>query len=210
MTRLVSFIYFVLVITACAGKVPETRYYQLAAPAQAKATHDGDLVLVLDQLTSEAAYDDERIVYRTNPYRLDYYQYHRWSAPPGAIVGNYLEQALEHSGRFHAVVREIQDAAPVILGGRVIAIEEVDDSRAHWRGRLVLELTLTDAKSGAAVWSEQYEEFEPLPAQNPEGLARALSAALDRIANRAAPTIAAVAVRQAQLHGDTPAMATRK
>lgn len=184
-------------LLACGGKLPETRYYELAPAPVANTQSTSDLVLVLEPLSTDAAYDDERIVYRTNAYRFDYYQYHRWSAAPGTLVGNYLERAFERTGRFRAVVRELDPSAPVILGGRVIAIEEVDDAKDRWRGHLVLELTLTDARSGEVVWSDQYEEYEPLPAQTPEGLARALSTALARIADRAAPVVAEHAERTA-------------
>jgi ABC-type uncharacterized transport system auxiliary subunit len=182
-----------LLLVACANKVPETRYYQLATPS-AKST-PGSAVIVVEQLITETAYDDERIVYRTNPYRLDYYQYHRWSAAPGVLIGNYLEQAFEKSGKFRAVVREATDGAAVSLGGRVVAIEEVDQSKQRWVGRIVLELSLTDLRSGQVVWSEQFEETELMPTQHPEGLARALSTAMARIAKRAAPTIAEYAER---------------
>lgn len=185
-----------LALAACAGKVPETRYYQLAAPTT--GTRAGAAVVALEPLATDAAYDDERIVYRTNPYRLDYYQYHRWSASPGVMISNYLEQALERSGRIRAVVRELTDETSVVLGGRVVAIEEVDTSRTRWLGRIVIELSLADAKTGAVLWSEQFEETEPLAAQHPEGLARALSQAMARIAAKAAPTIADHADRQAQ------------
>ena len=74
---------------ACAGAMPETRYYQLASP-EAKATSGGDSVLVLETLHTDSAYDDDRIVYRTTPFRLDYYQYQRWSSAPGVMIGNYL------------------------------------------------------------------------------------------------------------------------
>src|SRR5204863_341434 len=73
----------------CGGKLPETHYYQLAA-ADVRL-RGGDGIVVLDTLATDAAYDDERIVYRTTPFRLDYYQYHRWSSAPGVMVGNYLE-----------------------------------------------------------------------------------------------------------------------
>jgi ABC-type uncharacterized transport system auxiliary subunit len=191
---------FVLVLgsVACGGKSPETRYYQLAAPPS--NGQSGAATIVLEPLATDAGYDDERIVYRANPYRFDYYQYHRWSAAPGVMVGNYLEQALESSGRFRAVVREPSTDSQVILGGRVVAIEEVDSSRSAWLGRIVVELTLTDAKTGAALWQQQFEENEPLPAQNPEGLARALSTAMHRIASKAAPLIADLADRQAVVH----------
>lgn len=172
----------------CGGKVVETRHYQLAEPAP--RTHGGDAIVVLESLTTDAAYDDERMVYRTTPFRLDYYNYHRWTSSPGVMVGNYLEQALEASGKFRAVVRELSPDAPVVLGGRVIAIEEIDRSRTEWVGRIALELTLTDARTGGLLWTEQIDETEPLHQQSPEGLAAALSVAMSRIVAHVTPMIA--------------------
>ncbi|MDQ3364880.1 MAG: PqiC family protein [Myxococcota bacterium] len=192
-------------VAGCGGKVPETRYYQLAPPTG--ATRTGEAILVLESMSTDAAYDDERIVYRTTPYRLDYYQYHRWSSSPGVMIGNYLEQALEKSGRFRAVVREVTDQAPVTLSGRVVAIEEVDVSKGRWLGRIVLELTLAEARTGKVLWSEQFEETEPLANQDPEGLAHALSKIMGRIASRAAPMIADHADQQARLNAEPPAVA---
>jgi ABC-type uncharacterized transport system auxiliary subunit len=176
------------VLAACGGTPPSTRYYHLAAPEQRKPA--GELVLVLEPLTTDAAYDDERIVYRTSPYRLDYYDYHRWSAAPGVLVGNFLEEALERGGHVRAVRRDLTTDADAILSGRLAAIEEVDVSKARWEARIVLELQLSDVTSGETMWSAQYEEREPLPDQTPEGLARALSAALGRIVAAAGPEIA--------------------
>jgi len=171
----------------CANKLPDTRYYQLAPPEQAQ--RGGDLSLVLEPLTTDQAYDDERIVYRSTPYRFDYYQYHRWSAAPGAMIGNYLEQSLERSGKFATVTHELTSDAPVVLGGRVVAIEEVDTAKTSWVGRIVLELTLSDAKTNKPLWTQQFEETEPLSAQTPEGLAKALSVAMGRITTKALPMI---------------------
>ena len=192
----------------CGGKLPETRYYQLAVPDA--RPRSGESVLVLDALATEAAYDDERIVYRTTPFRLDYYQYHHWASAPGAMVSSYLEQALERSGRFRGVVREVTPDAPVVLAGRVIAIEEVDRSRTEWLGRIALELMLTDARSGEALWTEQFDETEPLRQQTPEGLAQALSVAMQRIVGRAAPVIAELADRQARAQAERPAATTAR
>lgn len=199
---IIAILFELLVLGACSNKVPETRFYTLAPPNAADRT--GNVVLVLETLATEAAYDDERIVYRSNPYRHDFYQYHRWSSSPGTLVGNYLEAAFERSGRFRTVVREVTPDAPVILGGRVVAIEEVDTSKTEWAGRIVIELVLTDARTGQVLWQEQFEESEPLPAQTPEGLAKAISTAMGRIAAKAAPQIADLAERQAQLHQNAP------
>jgi len=185
-----------LLVVGCGGKLPDTRYYQLAAP-EARA-RGGEQVLVLEALTTDGAYDDDRIVYRTTPFRLDYYQYQRWSSAPGVMVGNYLEQALERSGKFRAVVRDLTPDAPAVLAGRVIAIEEVDRSKTEWLGRIVLELQLTDPRTGEALWTDQVEETEPLRAQTPEGLAAALSLAMGRIVSKTLPAIAEITERQAR------------
>lgn len=185
-------------LAACGGKLPETRYYQLAAPAAQSPSPDrSGVVIAIAPLAADPAYDDERIVYRLTPFRLDYYNYHRWSASPGTLVADYLERAFEHSGRFRGVTRDDQ-SAPVTLGGRVVAIEEVDKSKTQWVGRIVLELTLVETATGEVVWSEQYEELEPLHAQTPEGLAQALSKAMHRIAERALPTVSDLAVQVAR------------
>ncbi|HET9989294.1 MAG TPA: ABC-type transport auxiliary lipoprotein family protein [Kofleriaceae bacterium] len=174
---------------ACGGSTPQVRYYQLAGSTAPAAKPTGDKVLVVEALTSDGAYDDERIVYRNNPYRLDYYNYHRWVAAPGALVGGYLQQALGRTGDFKAVLREQTADTSLVLGGRITAIEEIDRDPKHWVGRIALELTLMDPMTGEIVWAQPFEETEPLPVQNPEGLARAISTALDRIAKRAAPAI---------------------
>lgn len=195
-------------LAACGGKLPETRFYQLAEPSGKTAGGSG-VALVVEMLTTDSAYDDERIVYRVTPYRLDYYNYHRWAAAPGVLIANYLERAFEKSGHFAAVTREENPAAPVIVGGRVVAIEEVDQTKTKWLGRVVLELTLTDASSGQVLWAEQFEETEPLAIQSPEGLARALSVALERIANRAVPVVSLLAAQTAKAHESTKATQSR-
>jgi ABC-type uncharacterized transport system auxiliary subunit len=186
-----------LFLSACAGKTPETRFYQLATPGQTTATNSASVSLQIAQLDTDPAYDDERMVYRLTPYRLDYYNYHRWSSAPGTIIADFLERSFESSGRFRTVTRDAS-GAQVSLGGRVVAIEEVDKSKTSWVGRVVVELQLTDVATGTVLWTEQYEENEPVKQQTPEGLAAALSTALRRISDRALPIVADLALRTAQ------------
>jgi ABC-type uncharacterized transport system auxiliary subunit len=193
-------------LAACSGSVPMTRYYQLALPPGGPPERQvAGSVLAIEPLASEGAYDDERIVYRVDPVRLDYYQYHRWSTAPGSMIGNYLQQALARSGRFRSVVRDTTPDTAAVLGGRVTAIEEVDDAQSRWNGHVALELTLTDPRTGEILWSQAYEQREPLDSRTPAGLARALGVAMQRIAREAAPVIAALADRQARARGLAPA-----
>lgn len=179
MTRIIA---IAVILAACGGKAPPpTRYYQLASPP-ASAAHGA---IIVEPFQSEAAYDDERIVYRQSPYRIDYYDYHRWTSAPGAMIASYLAQAL------HAEPEGSDDNA-LVLGGRVLAIEEVDTSPKHWTGRLALEMTARDP-SGKVVWTKRFEERVPMPVQSPEGLAHAMTEAMQKIVGEIAPELSALA-----------------
>jgi ABC-type uncharacterized transport system auxiliary subunit len=182
-------------LAACAARIPETSYYRLVPPVATLAPErepDG-VVLVVDELRVDTAYDDDRIAYRTSPYRLDYYEYHRWSAPPGLLVSDFLRSAYAKTGEFDRVVRELEPEAQVILSGRVIALEEIDRTELHWFGNVEIELELRDADTSRVLWSTRIHERESLDERSPEGLARATSRALRRAVARTAPEIARAA-----------------
>ena len=187
-----------LALAACGGSVPETRYYQLAAPSPGAHGSTGAAAIAVEPLVADGAYGDQRIVYRLDPVRLDYYDYHRWSTAPGAMIGGYLAQALATTGAFSAVTRDATSTTAAVLGGRVTALEEIDVDAHHWVGHVAVELTLRDASTGAIVWARGFDEREPLATQSPEGLARAAGIAMGRIVRASVSELAQVANRNAQ------------
>lgn len=186
----------ILPLSGCGGAPPALRHYTLAVQGEAKPAVEDGPTLVVTPLVADSAYDTDRIVYRLNPYRLDYYNYHRWSAHPGLLVADSLRRAYLRTGLFRQVLGQLGSNAVWVLAGRIAALDEVDDTAERWQAHIALELSLSDSRSGAVVWSAVYDRREPMPERNPEGLARALSAALARIVAESAPTIAELA-RQA-------------
>jgi ABC-type uncharacterized transport system auxiliary subunit len=154
--------------------------------------------LAIEALTVDAAYDTERMVYRRSPYRLDYYYYHRWSAAPALHLRDTLRQAYARTGAFREVVESTANDDTLVLGGRVFALEEVDVTEQHWFGRMGLELWLSDPRSQRRLWSAVFTEQELMVEQNPEGLAKAISVALDRIVAQSTSMIAAAMRDEAQ------------
>ncbi len=193
---------------ACGRTLPETHHYDLSEPP-ARATGSDVGVLTIEELTAEAAYDDDRIIYRTSPVRLDYYEYHRWSSPPAELVSDYLRRAYSGSGGFCLVVGDHLPQTSVILGGRLIAFEEVDVTKTRWVGRVELELYLTDARTRDVLWRRRITEQQPLDSRDPEGLARALSKAMARIVARTAPELAGI-TRERAVAGGAQAIACRE
>jgi ABC-type uncharacterized transport system auxiliary subunit len=184
-----------MLIAAGCGSSQQTHYYALALPPGRPPMTPGHGVLSVEELAVAAAYDDQRIVYRKDPYRLDYYEYHQWSAAPSLAISDYVRDALEQSGLFARVSDQRSPDTTLVLRGRIAAFEEVDLSATEWVGRVDLELYLEDPKTSKVVWSKRFREQRPLTVRHPSGLARALSAALAQIMARAAPEISAAAER---------------
>jgi ABC-type uncharacterized transport system auxiliary subunit len=191
LASLASLIAVVSSLAACGRAAPPVRYYQIALPdGDDGRAGQGAKVLAIERLTADAAYDDARIVYRESPYRLDYYHYHRWTSPPGLMVSDYLRMAYQQSGLFRSVISGYSSDADAILSGRLMAIEEVNESAESWLARVRVELQLRDARTGDLLWSRLITETEVLEAREPEGLAKATAAAMARIVETTAPLIA--------------------
>jgi uncharacterized lipoprotein YmbA len=163
-------------------RTPELRYYTLSVPGAPAV--DG-LRFRVDAVTMDAPYATARMAYRTSPYRLDYYVYHRWAADPRQVVAAALRDYLEHGGADG-------DRPPLELSAHVRRFEEVD-APSGWSAALAADVVVRD---GARVVLERtYEDTEPAESRNPEAVAAALSRALGRIVDRAVADVRATTAR---------------
>lgn len=176
-------------LPACKS-TPKIRHYQvIAEPIEQGPRQPAEVVLAVDYLSANAAYDDPRIVYRENPYRLDYYHYHRWTASPSVMITDAMRELFQRSGHFKAVTSGYTSGVDVLLRGRVVSLEEVDVSEGEWVARLVLDLQLQDVDSGLVIWSRTLRRDQPVEQRDPEGVARALSAALRELVAEISPQL---------------------
>ncbi|HTR56478.1 MAG TPA: ABC-type transport auxiliary lipoprotein family protein [Kofleriaceae bacterium] len=180
-------------VAACGGSVPATHYYALPSPPAQVRPGNGP-TLAIETLDAARPYDDDRMIYRVDSYRVDFYEYHRWAAPVGALVADYLGGAFARSGRFRAVARGPEAQGALAISGRVVALEEIDATPNVWFGRVAVSLVATDRATGEVVWTEQLDERVAMPTRSPDGLARAVGAALALVAEHAIPKLAALDV----------------
>jgi hypothetical protein len=165
---------------ALARRTPEMQYYTLAVPG-APAVRLAAPIRV-GEFTADEPYRTTRLAYRTSPYRLDYYVYHRWAGDPRSVLAtaarDYLEQA------------EAGDGAPLEMRGHIRRLEEVDGPSGR-QGALALEVTVESG--GHRLLEHAYAETEPADAARPEATVAALSRALGRILERVVSDLGAAA-----------------
>ena len=151
---LVSFGLLLLGLAGCSGKVPKTYHYSLESSLPAPpAVSTYPVVLAVSRFQAPRALSQDRLVFRPEPNKVDFYEYHRWvEAPPDMVTRNIIKQ-LQNAGMFRSVTQS-QGGPQVeyILRGNIESLEEVD-SADNVVGRVVLNAELVDAKTRAIVWT---------------------------------------------------------
>jgi hypothetical protein len=82
---------------------PEVRHYALTLTVPEAPASTAQASLVVRPFMARDPYDQERIVYRSSPYQLDFYNYHRWAASPADLVTDWTRRYLSGTGLFAKV-----------------------------------------------------------------------------------------------------------
>lgn len=79
--------------------------YMLDVPLgkMAKGAATNSVLYVTDPAAS-AGFDTDKIAYVAEPYQLTYFSYNRWIDTPASMLKPLIVDALQSTGRFHAVV----------------------------------------------------------------------------------------------------------
>ncbi|MDD3579643.1 MAG: ABC-type transport auxiliary lipoprotein family protein [Desulfobacca sp.] len=141
--------------------------------------------LKVEQLAVAQAYNTTAMVYQAEPFKSDAYHYHRWRVNPGFLVTDYLVRDLRNSGLFKAVWGATSsDDCRFRLEGGVAECLEIDRPEG-WQAALGLHLTLLDLDhqeiTRRVMFQKNYRALEPLVEKTPEGLAQAMSQAMQRL-----------------------------
>jgi ABC-type uncharacterized transport system auxiliary subunit len=181
----------VLLLAGCAT-APEIRYFRvdpvLPAPA---AEAPLPVTLGVARVAAPEPYRQERIIYRTSPYEVQYYGSERWESPPADMVGQALLDGLQKSGRFQRVVPWRRGDAGFRLEVRLRRFEEVDEADA-WYGVVELDYEVVDGngKSLLRAASAQRERVESRTAEGVvKALSRGLAASLGEVAAKTAAAV---------------------
>lgn len=131
------------------------------------------------------AFNTAAMAYRSASYKSEAYRYHRWRVNPGNLVTDFLLRDLRQAGLFKGVFGYDSTARPRFgLEGAVEEFQERDEGDT-WRAALGLNITLLDTTkeeiTQRVVFQKNYRAAEALTDKTPQGLADAMSRAMQKV-----------------------------
>ena len=179
----------VVVLGGC-GKPPNliNRYILDYPPPAVGRLSPVDAGIKVELFAVDEAINRPEMVYRVNPYKTLVYQYNRWRTDPGYLVTDYITRDLRDSRLFTAVFSyDRSGEARFHLEGGVADFQE-NDLPPPWQAALKVNVTLLDTdKENIAekvVFQRTYQDQETMTVKTPQGLAEAMSAAMERVSKK--------------------------
>ena len=178
-----------LALMAC-GKPPAliNRYVLDYPPPEVGRLAPVDAGLKVELFAVDEAINRPDMVYKENHYKTGVYQYNRWRTDPGYMVTDYLTRDFRDSRLFKGVFAyDRSGPARFHLEGGVVEFQE-NDMPGPWQAVLTLNITLVDTdKENVAekvVFQRTYRAQETMSARTPQGLAEAMSAAMEKVSKQ--------------------------
>lgn len=174
------------------------------APIPNRSTAPCGDVLVVSTPTAHAGYDSARMMYSERESELHYFVFNRWADRPTTMLEPILVQAVESTGRFHAVVGIANGILPELrLDTRIVSLHQefiTDNSQV----RVALRVQLVDLMDRRVLATALFEEVEFARTDDPYGGVTALNRALTRMMGRVADFVSGVQIPRHYRIDDPP------
>lgn len=153
-------------LSGCSSPVPITHYYTFhpqsfanKPPAATTVPH----IVAIDTFNADVPYQQERIVFRTSPYEVNFYEYRKWLRPPTDLVTEQMYHALRASGLFRDAQLS-ETGADYLLQGRIVMFEQwYEESQQTSTVHVGIRYALMTADEERVVWTETIETSAKTP-----------------------------------------------
>jgi ABC-type uncharacterized transport system auxiliary subunit len=135
--------------------------------------------LEIDRFSVERIFNNEKIVYRFNPERLQYYEYENWAVRPEYMITNIVVRHLVASKICNRISTEFQDIkADYRLEGSVDALEKYDATDVFY-AHLAMSFKLVRLIDGHQVWDYSFDQRKQVFQKKMDFTVNALSSIME-------------------------------
>jgi cholesterol transport system auxiliary component len=141
-----------------------------------------------NRFTIAAAYNTQNMIFRSDNYSLDFFNYNRWAVNPADMVADVLLRDMQASRLFHAVLSRysMEETNFLLEGGIGEFFLRVEKDRKF--AVISLEITLKDSRrtetNRRIIFQKKYRHEEVLTEQTPRGYCQSMSQALKNISSQ--------------------------
>lgn len=177
----ITFIVILPTVFGC-GSIPPDQYFCIhldTASLQERSNPTTyPFTLAVQSVKGSSSYKQESVMYRQSPYKIGFYPYHKWEAPPVRMVSEELFEAFLESGLFRRVLKTgVGHDVDYLLRGRIKSFEEVDIGD-KWFAHVELYMEFVDKREGQVLWRDIVERRTEAEKRNLEAIAKAMSISL--------------------------------
>ena len=162
---------------------PEVHHYTLTLHVPEVSSSTAKATLLVRTFSAHDPYNQERLVYRSSPYLMDFYNYHRWAASPTEQLSDWTRKYMRSSGLFSLVYPTGEGIADFTLHGSIRQFDEVDHGET-WEAALSVDFWLTRADQRTPLWLHTYTTTQQTAQRNPAAVAETMSRNLESILNQ--------------------------
>ena len=157
----------ILWLSGCVN-VPPTHYYAFRPDSVNGAeliSPKYPYVLGIEAYEANFPYQQDKIIFRTSPYEVNFYEYHRWLHPPTDLVTEQVQKLFFSSGLFERIhARPFESYSDYILQGSIHLFDQWDTgstSISSIRIRIYHQLILPDESQ--ILWAKTIETTATVP-----------------------------------------------
>ena len=145
--------------------VPPTYYYTFRPDIEKNvgtASPQYPSVLAIEAFDADVPYQQDKIVFRTSPYEVNFYEYHKWLRPLGELVTDQVVKFISAAGMFQKVhPRAFESYADYTLRGRIKMFDQwYSETTSHVR--IQLEYALMASEKEQILWMDTVETTAPV------------------------------------------------
>ena len=202
-THRFAIVFTVIVAFAGCGHVRYPRNYVLnfpPPPPSLSAPRDVRGALAIQEFQCPQYLCENRIVYRSSPEEIAFYEFHRWAMNPRDMITQSLADRVRSDALFKSVVLKgtgIETA--YVLKGNIERLDEVDEGR-DVRVVCTISAQLLDTQTKSIIWSHTESKTIAIEDRNVAGvvssLSTAASIAVDNLVKSLAETLPSATAEQ--------------
>ena len=129
-------------------------------------------------------------MYREEPHRIGFYDYHRWAINPRTALTRLLTDRIRASSLFESVTVGGSPArAAYLLRGEIERFEEVDE-KTSVHAVCTISAEIVDVKTGTVTWRGTVSEMVPVQRRDVAGVVAGLGVAARTVADRLVASMA--------------------